>query len=373
VPFGFYGAGNIGDEATLHGFARVLAHTDTAMRVSVASQNPAHTARVEPAFSYFEASSIDPRRWLAKLRCSRHVFAGGTPIMDVLGEWPLCEVVPLVRSAEQWGGLLTFVGVGIENLRSHESRRLVADEIVPRVRHWSVRSERDRERLIEYGASPNVVTTAADMAWLIEPSTHDFGREQLSRWGVDSQQPLIGVNLVNENSVFDQHPHMVDALAAALDEMSQRIGAQVVFFANEVREDTTFDRAAAIRVISRLKHPTRAVLAPNKYFSPRQMMSLIGCCRITMSMRYHFCLFSALQEVPFLAIARTDKISDLCWDLGWRATVVPPKFSAEELVIQQMRLVEDTPSLIEQMKRTTDEMKRRAILNVCALRRLKLQ
>jgi len=46
-------------------------------------------------------------------------------------------------------------------------------------------------------------------------------------------------------------------------------------------------------------------------------MSRIGCCRVTLSMRYHFCLFSALQGVPFIAINRSGKVEDLVTDLEW--------------------------------------------------------
>ena len=134
APFGFYGWGNIGDEATLNGFASLLAQSGMRAQVSVGSRNPAHTARVEPAFRYFRTNCRDPRRWWAKLRASAHAIVGGTPIMDVLGDWPLCELTPLVRSIDRWKVPLAFVGVGIENLRLDESRRIVATEIAPRVR-----------------------------------------------------------------------------------------------------------------------------------------------------------------------------------------------------------------------------------------------
>ena len=102
APFGFYGCGNIGDEATLNGFASLLTQCGMHAQVSVGSRNPAHTARVEPAFRYFRTDCHDPRRWWAKLRASAHAIVGGTPIMDMLGEWPLCELTPLVRSIDRW-------------------------------------------------------------------------------------------------------------------------------------------------------------------------------------------------------------------------------------------------------------------------------
>ena len=371
APFGFYGSGNIGDEATLNGFASLLERTGTQARVSVGSRNPAHTARVEPAFKYFNASGHDPRRWLAKLQASAHAIIGGTPIMDVLGNWPLSELTPLVQATDRWKVPLVFIGVGIEKLRSEESRRIVADEIVPRVRHWSVRCDRDRQRLIECGVSPGVITVAADLAWLIAPATGDFGVERLRQWGVDPAQRLIGVNLVNENSVFDKQPGVVESLAAALDKLADEMDARVIFLANEVREDSTFDKAAALRVMGRMTRADRAVLAPNEYFSPQQMMSIIDCCDLTLSMRYHFCLFSALQGVPFIAIQRSDKVSDLCWDIDWSARVVSPGFDASE-VVEHGRRLEQAGSAVEgQLKKNVQNMRVRALDNVAPLNALR--
>lgn len=371
APFGFYGSGNIGDEATLNGFASLLERTGMKTRVAVGSRNPPHTSRVEPTFGYFRTTGHDPRRWLAKLRAEAHAIIGGTPIMDVLGDWPLCELTPLVQSIDRWKVPLVFVGVGIEKLRLAESRQIVANEIVPRVLHWSVRCDRDRQRLVEYGVTASNVTVAADMAWLLEPERSDFGRDCLRRCGIDAVRPLIGVNLVNENSLFDRNPLLVDALASALETLADDMDARVIFLTNEVREDSSFDKAAALRVIDRMINKDRVFMAPNNYFSPRQMMSIIDCCDLTLSMRYHFCLFSALQGVPFIAIQRSDKISDLCWDMDWTATVMPPRFDTSDIVGHGRRLSQSSTAVTDPLKRSVHKMKERAFSNVAALNALK--
>lgn len=369
VPFGFYGYGNIGDEATLCGFARLLEMWGRGLSVAVASQNPGHNARVVPAFTYFHMGRHDARRWIAKLRASAHVFAGGTPIMDVLGDWPLSQVVPLVRSTDRWRVPVSFVGVGVETLQQEHSRHLVASEIVPRVRHWSVRSSRDRDRLVEYGAASTAVTVAADMAWLIEAASDDFGRERLATWGLDVRRPIIGVNVVNENGLLDRSPDLVGAMAAGLDALVERLDGQVLFLSNEIRDDPSFDTAAALTVRSRMSRKTGVVIASNVYYSPRQMMSIVACCRLTVSMRYHFCLFSALQQVPFLAVERTDKVADLCWDLGWPARLRPDEVDTERFLTHADRVLFD-PSCREALKHRVEGMKGRALASIVALEAL---
>jgi polysaccharide pyruvyl transferase WcaK-like protein len=87
-------------------------------------------------------------------------------------------------------------------------------------------------------------------------------------------------------------------------------------------------------------------------------------------MRYHFCLFSALQRVPFIAIERSDKVSDLCWDINWQARVVPQRIEAMELVEHGMRLRQSASTIDEHLKRSVQTMKERALRNLNALNAL---
>ncbi|OAI55810.1 hypothetical protein AYO49_01030 [Verrucomicrobiaceae bacterium SCGC AG-212-N21] len=368
APFGFYGWGNIGDEATLAGFAALLKTSEVSLFAWIGSRNWRHTTKVEPAFHYFSAGGLDPRRWWAKRTADVQAVVGGTPVMDVLGEWPLCDVARLVCNAvEKRRVPFVCVGVGIEGLRSPESIRIVREVLAPRVLHWSVRTKRDRDRLVGYGVGTDQVTVAADMAWLIEPADQEFGRQQFKKWGLDQVPVVIGINLVNENAVLDRHPAMADAIAGALDRWVEDFDARLLFLANEVRDGDGFDTAAAQRIIARLKHPEHAFLAPVEYLAPREMMSIVRCCRFTLSMRYHFCIFSALEGVPFVAIERADKVSDLCWDLNWEYRVVPPDIVMEDLFQKGKAAIMNREALADRLHAEAAKMRIRAKLNLTPL------
>ena len=213
---------------------------------------------------------------------------------------------------------MAFVGIGTERLQREESRRLIAHELAPRVRHWSVRSEHDRERLLAYGVEGDRITVAADLAWTLERSPQDASdrRPECLRAGPDDV--LVGVNVTNERFVAERAPQLFVTLAEFLDRLVEKVGARIVFFCNEIREDESFDKAASQLIIGHMRHPERAAILPNEYRTPQQMMALLGACRLAVGMRYHFCVFAAIQGVPFVAIKRSDKVDDLCRDLAWR-------------------------------------------------------
>jgi len=367
APFGFYGWGNIGDEATLQGFARLVSRHDNRTRVWVASRNPSHTARVEPYFSYYKAVGRDLRRRWARYRATAAVVAGGTPIMDALGRWPLNEVAPLVVAASDQRKPFAFIGCGTEALQREESRRVVADILAPRVCHWSLRSERDKQRLIDYGVRPERITVAADMAWLLDAVSPDFGQALLSQLGVKLNRIIIGVNVNIEKFVRERQPLLLKIVAELLNKLIDQHDAQVIFLCNEVREGDTFDAAASREVVASMRHPDRTFLVPNHYWAPQQMLSLIACCRLAISTRYHSCLFSALQGVPFIALKRSGKVDDLCRDIDWPHGASLEDLDASRLFATYSDIHDGGRALTDFLHAKADAMRIKALTNRVAL------
>ncbi len=371
APFGFYGAGNIGDEATLQGFARLLGRGGERIQTWVASCNPKQTAYAEPAFHYYKYASGRLRylTWWIRFLADAYVFPGGTPIMDGLGDWPLCDVIPIVQSAERKGKRVVFIGVGTETLHQQKSKTLVSDILAPQVDYWSVRSRRDQRRLLELGVAAERVTVAADMAWLLDRASPESGRTRL-RDKIATRGPLLGVNLNAEKAMLDIEPDLFAKMAKVLDALIERQGAHVVFICNEVRDDVTFDRAAAEAVRGCMRNTGSTVLFPNEYMAPQLMMSLIAACDLTLSSRYHFCLFSALQNVPFVPIRRSDKVADLCADIDWRWGTAIGAMDVEDLVHQCETLLSSKGGAYDGVNEKIEAMKTRAWLNEQALKAL---
>jgi len=367
APFGFFGAGNIGDESTLQGFAKLIAASGNGFKVWVASRNPSHTAMVEPSFSYYRSRGRDLRRPWARLRSEADVVVGGTPIMDCLGKWPLNELAPLIGAARDRARQIVFVGSGVEGLHGDQSRRVLAETFAPVVLHWTVRSERDKERLLEYGVVEDRVTVAADLAWLLDAAGPDFGYELLARLGVNPDDYSVGVNLTNERFVIEREPRLFEKIAEFLDALIEVRGARILFFCNEVREGDSFDKAAARKAIACMKHRDMTFVIPNDYRTPQQTLSLIDCCDLTISMRYHFCIFSALQNVPFVALKRSDKVDDLCWDIDWPYGATLSHLNPGEL-LQLCASIDGNRTLVtDRLQQQVRSMRARALKNWVAL------
>jgi polysaccharide pyruvyl transferase WcaK-like protein len=286
--------------------------------------------------------------------------------MDGLGAWPLSEVAGIVLHARKWKKPVVFVGAGTERLQRPQSRRIANELLAEYVAHWSVRSSRDRERLLSLGVPANRVTVAADMAWLIQPAATDFGQLVLQQNAAGAGR-LIGVNVNAEHALLEREPQLFEKLAKALDRLVEDHRFRVMFLCNEIREDETFDKAAAGRVLANMRHRDCAFILPNQYWTPPEMMSIVAQCELTLSTRYHFCLFSALQGVPFVAIKRSDKVADLCEDLHWPFSVALGELSVEGLVGSAVTLLESREQAMRGLGDQIASMRERAGRNQVAL------
>src|SRR5262249_15999782 len=78
-------------------------------------------------------------------------------------------------------------------------------------------------------------------------------------------------------------------------------------------------------------------------------------------------LFSALEGVPFIAIERSGKIADLCWDLNWAARMTSEQVDAARIAGEADRLLAAGPAVREQLNRSVELMRKRAHRNLASL------
>lgn len=369
VPWGIFGSGNIGDEAMLQGFAELVSRgTQEPIQVWVASRNPAHVSRVVPAFRYFRSKGTiaSAHRW-AMRRSDAYLIVGDTPVMDYLGPWPLTEIAKIAETAKARKKRIACLGVGTEHLSSERSVSRLTEQIAPIVEHWTVRTEKDKVRLARYGIDERRVTVAADLGWLVPPVDASFGMRWLERLGHRGDKPLIGVNLTHDRWSLDQLPELPSLIASVLDKMIDGSGVQVMLFANEVREGEGFDSAGIREVLSKANRADHIFAIPNRYWRPQEAMSFVACCNVTLTMRYHFAIFSALQGVPFVSLSRLGKLKDLCADLGWSHEVSLEDANAADVESLLGQATESRDHLSSVLRQTRQAMVSRAGLNARSL------
>src|SRR5262249_23172899 len=183
------------------------------------------------------------------------------------------------------------LGVGVDHLSSPEARHIFAAAFQP-IQTWTVRAERSRQALLALGVPDDKIVVGADWAWLYCPTHNlrDWAAQQWRSWGIDLDRRLIVANVVNE--VWTGVTPVKRVVAAALDQVARLTRAQIAFVCHETRDEEFADAAAARTVIALMDGP--AILIPNHYYHPSEMIALLSHADATLSQRYHFTVASIL-------------------------------------------------------------------------------
>jgi polysaccharide pyruvyl transferase CsaB len=297
---GYYGFGNLGDEALLEVIVGRLRARWPHCAVDVLSGAPEQTARTYGV----EAT---PRMDLGRLRSAIEradvvLSGGGGLLQNVTSLRSLLYYSNVIRSAVRAGKPTMVFAQSIGPLDFWG--RAVVRNFCRGIAAATVRDDRSK-RLLQ-GLVPDIaVERTADPVFLFEPGGEplDLAAEGLS--GGDAPLVVISVRKWQGTEAT------VAAVAAVADRLADRYGAQVAFLPLGGPPDADVSTAIIRRCAS------TPVLLPD--YSLGQAAQVIARASLVIGMRLHALIIAARVGVPFLALPYDPKVSALCEDLQYPA------------------------------------------------------
>jgi polysaccharide pyruvyl transferase CsaB len=329
---GWFGSGNVGDEAIQLAELELLTKSLAPCAFDLLSFDLERSRRLLTEYPQVERLvRVGSRRSLHRtdvwglfrsLNRADLVLIGGGGLFQDLYNWYFPPFfATLALTAKLLGKPLALFGVGVGPLRGRLGRNAtrlaarLADLIV-------VRDEPSARELEQLGVGKNIHVTA-DLALSLPPAPSQRGRALLHTAGMPkSPQPLVAVVLQRLLPWNGQQAHV---LAAALDHVIETWGAQIVFIpfgqyaldAAEHDDKASTDLTTALHVHEQMKHRTEAALLRTRH-SPPDLMAAIGQCDLVLSMRYHGLVMAAAMGVPCIALTyrAENKLRSFMTELG---------------------------------------------------------
>lgn len=306
VVGGYYGCGNVGDDALLVGFLRGLEGLN--VYPVVLSGDPAETHRT------IGVPSI-PRRDFSALRKELEtsealVLAGGGLFQDVTSVFSVHYYAQLVHFARKMRKRVILLAQGIGPLRSFWGRRISAGAF--RAAHViAVRDPQSLAILRDLGINKPVQVTA-DLAWLVEPDAGEgaFTLGEMRTIGISARPSRGSRNLAGLFGDFAQILYQ-NQYVPVLVEMDRNEDTQILDAIAKIHGG----RCPDIRNVA----------------TPSQMAGRIARMDGMVAMRMHAGLFSALSGKAPLMIAYDPKISAFSASLG-----LPSPLSLDGLTPQKL-------------------------------------
>lgn len=344
---GYYGFGNLGDEALLDVFVTQMRRRFPASRLEVLSATPKMTS---------DAYRIEATpRW--DWRAVRAAIARADVVLSGAGG--------LLQNGTSLRSLLYYAAILREAIRTRRKTMVFAQSVGPLdfwgrlvVRHFckgldraTVRDERSRRLLHELVPRAPVERTADPVFLYDAPEECDLAAE-----GLGPESGAYALISVRKTSGFRD---AVAVLARAIDRLAQLHGIRSAFLplggAADAAASTDVIRACA----------SSPMLLPECTLA--KAAAIVRGARVTIGMRLHALVLAARFGVPFLAMAYDPKVSAVCEELEYP---LEPLWTAgaqrlDDLAVDALvdRLVGERDALAAQLQARRDAVQIAAARN----------
>ena len=319
---GYYGFGNIGDEAILECILRDLRGLEPSLAFVIASGDPAETTGRHgvPAVAWTNVSAL----MAAAESCDLVLLGGGGLFHDY---WPFEPDARLTRDhagISYYSGFsalavlfdkpLMMYAVGVGPLLTAEGRKSTREAFLP-ANVIAVREAESRSILESLGVGRDRIHVTADPAFGLRSPAPEHSVAFQGEAGLSgSPRPWAGVALRHWD--LGSPPRWEAEVASALDSFLDRHRGSVAFVPlQDGREPLVNDADVAGRIRNRLRNGSRAVVVP-RGSSLHDRAGVLAACDLVLGMRFHSLVFALAAGVPVVALAYDPKIRRLMVEAG---------------------------------------------------------
>ncbi len=321
---GYYGSKNGGDEAMLAAMLEVLREMDSNISATVISLNPEYTKK---------RHKVDAVKWLDVFSIIKKILAadllisgGGSLLQNVTSRRSLYYYLGIIFLAKIFGRKVMLYAQGIGPIRGTLAQKLM-NWIVNRVDLITVRDHGSLEELKNLKINRPQIFCTADPVLAIKAVPTEFGEKILGSYGVGkSDKKVIGVSVRRWNN----WQNCQASLASALDKLVDEIDAEIVFVPMQFPEDIKAAKATAELM------KNKSVVLEDE-FSTGEILSLVGCTDVLISIRLHALIFAGVMGVPMLGISYDPKIDRFLDSIGEKPLGDLDSVTAETIFIETIK------------------------------------
>ncbi|OGC23768.1 polysaccharide pyruvyl transferase CsaB [candidate division WOR-1 bacterium RIFOXYB2_FULL_42_35] len=307
---GYYGFGNLGDEAILASIIEGFGGYDKEIKLTVLSQNPEQTSSCHciPAINRNKV-----RETIKALRdCDVFLSGGGGLLQDKTSSRSLLYYLGLIRLAKLLGKKVYVFAQGIGPIKSRVNQLLLKNTL-EKVDLITVRDNNSFIYLNQLKLKNPKILNTADATFILEP---EEGQPLLEQAGIKkNKQRLIGFSLRN----LTKAKLPVETLAGLADNLAETLQAKIIFIPCQ--------RSTDIEVINQVMNKmTSSAAVISREYRPRELLAIITQLDLVVGMRLHCLIFSALARVPAIGLAYDPKVTSFMEEVSL------PCFEIKDLV-----------------------------------------
>ncbi len=293
---GYHGFGNCGDEAILQAMVTNIRKLPVDVDITALSYNPDFTK------NEYKINSVNRFKAFqvlgAILKNDIVLSGGGTLLQDGTSTRSLIYYLSIIKTAKLFGKRVMLYANGIGPVSGKLNRKLVK-LVVNGVDIITLREKLSESDLKAIGVKKPDIVVTADPAFTLESIDKTKAEEILKAEGVPVENTLVGVSVRAWNKAkFGDD--FVEKLAKVCDELVLQ-GKTVVLLPMEYPKDLAISK----KLTDCMKQKAYCL---QKRYSPSEILGIVGCFDIMLSMRLHTLIFAAVKNVPMLGVIYDPKV-----------------------------------------------------------------
>ncbi|MFC4618528.1 polysaccharide pyruvyl transferase CsaB [Camelliibacillus cellulosilyticus] len=346
VISGFYGFGNMGDEAILQSMIDNLRTRWPDIEITVLSYQPEETAQRYKVESCYRGFRRDNRKKIKALKRADVLLSGGGGLLQdtyatKIVSGPLPYYLIIVLLAKLLGTKVMFFSQGIGPITSRYGKFLMR-RIANKADFITVRDEPSKILLGTLGVYKPKTAVTADIVLAFQHKKGKLPHQPLSQ--LKSRAHVA----ISVRPWFDHTDYFLQ-IAMALDTLIQEKKIVPVFIPME----GDHDYHASLKVIRQMTNGGQCVVLKPEYRA-NELITLIENCQLLIGMRLHALIFSILAGTPFIGIEYDPKVTSFLQLSGMTAYGQPlSRLDSDKLVQDAIFLLnhqEDVKSLVKEKR-----------------------
>ncbi|MBF0545237.1 MAG: polysaccharide pyruvyl transferase family protein [Candidatus Riflebacteria bacterium] len=334
---GFFGEGNLGDEAILEGFLRAARNPNGFLVTAGNSKIPPGVEKI------YRKGLVGWIEFLKALSCTREViFMGG-----ILQDWSIEGVTFFALrmfAGKFFKKRISLWGAGLGPLRNETLRRISRSALLKTDTVWL----RDGYSVDLFGKlTAKIAHRGTDWSWMI-PQTSQWRRTVNEKWGTAINlrpwRDLKWFETVSERLKNNLYKSPVTGFA--LRKEDQKILSRLTL--SKLKGPSSFDLFSNL---PRKPESSSVCDTSTEFFEPASFSELMEFCNTVAeawTMRYHALIAAIRSGVPVVPLSYDKKVESLAMEAGLHSAVANPSIASPVRVDSQF---------IQESKRRLDNMK----------------
>lgn len=317
---GFYGFGNLGDEAILETMISRVRRMDSKAEITVLSNNPIKTANA------FNIHCVNRKSLGGVLKAIRHcevlISGGGSLLQDVTSGKSIYYYFFIILCGILFRKKVMLYSHGIGPINVPVNR-MITKLLLNRVQCITVRESNSKQDLIDMGVKESLITVTADPVIDMRDGDPVAGRMLLEnslkpKLTFETDKPIVGLSLRTKD--FKTEARKAD-LINAIEKMSQVY--HIVLLPFYFNED--------IEISRELAEDLSNVYLMDQRLTTKETLDLMSAMDLFVGTRLHSLILGAVAEIAVVGISYDPKIDYFLETIGLRALLTIDSFDSERI------------------------------------------